>query len=440
MRTAALFLVVWVIFTVCPPFPSFDSYWTVPVAVSLLERGDTNIDEYLARMPQAAHYTVECVAPGKSAVWYLADARVCAEGHAYNLYPLAVSILVLPMVAALLLLVKLPLAGLVNGAHPAIAAFLAGDFLGGHAVAELLCGALIAALAVAVMERVLREFVPARVAMVLTLALAFGTAVWSTASRSLFQHGPLMLMFNLTLLLVVKARREERWIRYAALSLAGCYVLRPTGAIWVAVLTVYVWRRHRAQFVAFVAWALPVAVPFLAYNVMVRHSLLPAYFTMSSPVRMFSYGETLLMHFVSPSRGLFVFSPFLAVGVFGWVLAWKRRWLFPALPYLFVGWVLYTMVSGGWWPGHGYGPRYLNDTAPLLILLMVPVYEWLREQAPQRQVWLRAAFGLMLVWSVLVHGHGATSAAAQQWNIQPTNIDVDPGRVWDWRDPQFLRF
>ena len=42
------------------------------------------------------------------------------------------------------------------------------------------------------------------------------------------------------------------------------------------------------------------------------------------------------------------------------------------------------------------------------------------------------------VASVLINVHGAISGRAWLWNMFPVNVDQDPGRLWDWRDPQFL--
>jgi hypothetical protein len=37
-----------------------------------------------------------------------------------------------------------------------------------------------------------------------------------------------------------------------------------------------------------------------------------------------------------------------------------------------------------------------------------------------------------------MHAQGTLNAATVAWNGLPSNIDSDPGRVWDWRRPQFL--
>jgi len=42
-------------------------------------------------------------------------------------------------------------------------------------------------------------------------------------------------------------------------------------------------------------------------------------------------------------------------------------------------------------------------------------------------------------WSVLVAATGAFSYPAERWNTSPDDVDVRHERLWDWRDPQFVR-
>ena len=48
-------------------------------------------------------------------------------------------------------------------------------------------------------------------------------------------------------------------------------------------------------------------------------------------------------------------------------------------------------------------------------------------------------FGLSVALSVLVHGRGALSPSGYAWNGSPVDVDRAPARLWDWRDPPFLR-
>src|SRR5947209_5366557 len=60
-RGPCLFAAVWLVYSVCPPFLSYDSYWSVATALSLLENGNTRLDSYVAAAPPQAEYGLECM-------------------------------------------------------------------------------------------------------------------------------------------------------------------------------------------------------------------------------------------------------------------------------------------------------------------------------------------------------------------------------------------
>ena len=96
-REAWLFAASLAVYGVCPPFTSFDSYWTVPTALSIVRHGATNVEEYVPVAAWQSHYALECVpADGPPVLW--GKDPSCAGGHVYNLYPVAVSVIAAPVV------------------------------------------------------------------------------------------------------------------------------------------------------------------------------------------------------------------------------------------------------------------------------------------------------------------------------------------------------
>ena len=87
-----------------------------------------------------------------------------------------------------------------------------------------------------------------------------------------------------------------------------------------------------------------------------------------------------------------------------------------------------------WWGGHAYGPRYLVDMLPLLIPLGA---EGAAVVARKRLPTIAA--GVALVWSVALAATGAFSYPAERWNTSPDDVDRRHERLWNWRDPQFVR-
>jgi hypothetical protein len=429
---APLFAVVLLVYGLSPPVLSYDSYWTVPTALNILHHSSTAVDSFVAAAPPEALYGLDCVAAGPGRPY--SEERECPGGHWYNIYPVGVPVLALPIVAGLSVTTRVTAALQVHSTHPPIAAFLAGDLVAGRAVTELVCAAFFGALAAWVVYRTAVQFLTPAQAACLALLFAFGTSQWSIASRSLMQHGASVLCLALAVHIAVSASKNPARVELVALPLAAAFTVRPSNAIPVAVLSLYVAVHYRAQFLRFVAWSLPVAIPFFVYNLAIRHAVFPTYYTDFWAARMPLFSG-LAINLVSPSRGLLIFTPIVLISIAGMVLALHSRWCFPLAPYLMAIAVAHTLFIATYWPGHSYGPRYYADLSPIFAFFLIPaVLLW-----PKPRIAAGSVVVVLAAWSIFVHARGATSAAANLWSSTPVNVDVAPWRVWDWRDPQFLR-
>jgi hypothetical protein len=86
-----------------------------------------------------------------------------------------------------------------------------------------------------------------------------------------------------------------------------------------------------------------------------------------------------------------------------------------------------------WWGGLCYGPRYLTDVSPFLVLLLVPVW-----QDVQAVRWRRLGFHLLVWTSIFIQTLGAMIWDGD-WYTFPTHVDVDHARLWDWKDSEITR-
>ena len=199
-----LFLGVLFIYSICPPFISYDSYWSVPTALSIIRHGSTAVDEFVPSAPVDSHYGLECVpAVGPPLLYKWANG--CPGGHWYNLYPIGVPVLALPLI--FLLKIKaafwgplVPKTGSLFG-QTVVAAFFSGDLVAGHSLVELWCASTFGAIAVWLQYRIASRFLPRRQAVWLALLFAFGTSEWSIASRNLFPQGLTVLLLSAALYL-----------------------------------------------------------------------------------------------------------------------------------------------------------------------------------------------------------------------------------------------
>jgi hypothetical protein len=432
---------------ISPVSQSGDSFWTVPVMLSLLSEGNTNLDEYSQLLREKKYGGAECVTADYRVLWP-DPARGCPDGsHYYYWYPVGTPVVALPLMIAMdaSLRVAGPAVERVAGDRlgSVARAFLRRDYLAAHLLVEVAIASTIVALTAVLLFFTARLYLSAAGSITLALLFAFGTSAWSTASRALWQHAPAMLMLTAALYLLSRAATRPALLPWTAAPLALGYFIRPTMGIVLALVGAYVLLHHRRQFPKWLLAAVIAAAPFLAYNLVIYHQLLQSYFMLSlflapTPSNFARILSAFAGTVLSPSRGLFIFSPFLMFSIAGIWLAVRRKWMTPLTCYLAAAPALHWLALSDfvyWTAGHSYGPRLFTDVLPLLLFFLIPAFLWLRLDEPHRP--LSIAFYLCVLVSVFIHFRGAMYWAPYEWNGHSS--EVSASRAWDWRDPQFLR-
>jgi hypothetical protein len=407
-----------------------DSRWVIPTAVSIYTHCDTDLNEYPDLLKQWDYYCCDDV-----------------NGHYYSFFPIGTTVMALPFVLAsdLALRGALWLFPGLEGRIRAMSPHPIGEvtILTVASRVEWLAACTIVALTTLLLFRLARQQLSVQRALFLALIFAFATPAWSTASRAMLQHGPMMLLLAATLVLFVEAERKPWLVQFAGITLAYGYVVRPTGSIPLALLSIYVFVKHRRYAAAYVAWALLVIGALFAYHYSIYGVILPPYYRAGRLGHSPYLWEALAGNWISPARGLLVFTPIFLFSFVGIMLKLRRK-TFSLLDALLCGVALLHWVAISafphWWGGHSYGPRYFSDVVPIFIYFLIPVLEASPAAVPvlRRRAWA-TAFGLCLALSFLVNMHGATDMAAYNWNWDPVPIDQHPERLWSWSDPQFLR-
>jgi hypothetical protein len=266
--------------------------------------------------------------------------------------------------------------------------------------------------------------------------------MWSTSTRALWQHGPLVLMLVAAMLLLVRARQRPSLVQYASIPLAIAFLIRPTAAVPILVLSLYVLIRHREWFIRYAAFGIAIAILWFAYNLREFETLLPRYYMPTRVSTSATFGEAMLGNLVSPARGLFVYSPVLLLALSGLVLALRRheeRLLSACFAIIVVLHWLIVSRFPHWWGGHSFGPRFMTDVVPFLAYFVAFNFEALGKLSGLKLWASRGCIVLLAAASMFIHGRGATSNRPHQWNAVPSDIDHNPARLWDWRDPPFAR-
>lgn len=425
-----LFAAVACVYVISPAAMVGDSRMTLPTAISIYRDGDLYLDEVpnLAEL-EAGHDTV------------------AANGHQLMGFPWPPALYLVPVVAV---------TDLVPGYDPAGLSISNPNETWKY---ELPMGALLTASAVVIFAAAVRQpgarrtHAHRRTDLVVPLVFAFSTSMWSSTSRGLSQHAAAAPFVALVVYLTVKSRTRPAVVGPLGLVTALAYIMRPTNAVLVVAVTVWVLVCHRTLLVRYLAWAAAAAVPFFVVNLVFYDAPMQTYYSGDS-----SGGMDALRNvpghvaglLVSPARGLLLFSPILVLVPLGVHRLWRARllgsveWLFLAIA---VGLFSVAALWPDWWGGSSYGPRLLIETLPFLCWFLVPVADGLfsaREQHDTtRPRWqtrgATVAIAGLLATGLFVHSQGALLHASICWNTDPVPIEGNPYRLWDWSDPQPLR-
>jgi len=406
-----LFALLLTIFAASPVRTSTDSRWSIYTAMSFAQGHGGDLTEYLPIIAEEKFYAIEY-----------------PDGRPRTRYPIGPSLLAAPVVVVY------------SWLHPRLA-----DELRAHIPVrtEQFIACLVGAAAGAIFFWVIfSQFQSILIASLSTFIFAFCTSIWSTATRALWQHGPLVLMLVVTMLLLVRARRRPQLVQYVSLPLAMAYLMRPTAIVPIAILSCYVLVCHRDWLARYIAWSMLIAVPWTAYNFAVYHWILPPYYSHEAFSQSTKFAEGLLGNLFSPSRGLLVFSPVLIFALSGFVLALRdqeQRGLYFAYGAIVVAHVIIVGASSMWWAGHSFGPRFTTDIVPFLVYFTAFNFRLPSSIRPAARSAVFVGVAVLTTASFLIHAQGALRRDTWMWNEIPNNIDDNASRAWDWRDPQFAR-
>ncbi len=292
-------------------------------------------------------------------------------------------------------------------------------------------------LAALLLWAVLRRIASEHASLLLVLLYFLGTSVRTVSSQALWQHAGVHLAVALALWLLLRDRpatRREEFL--AGLSLGLGSIVRQTTVI--AAVGVAPLRRGLGAAAPLLAGAAAGLVPLLAFN----------WIAYGSPLEQ-GYGakpfdtpplEGLAGLLVSPSRGVFVYEPWALLALGSFLIARFAKTtagpLSRRLAPLGLAWLAFVVVYATyaeWWGGRVFGPRFLDDLAPILMVGLA----WGVNGGWFALGFMRALLWLSVAWSLVIF-NAAAFVYDQSWDTLPVNVNDDPSRLFSWSDPQWL--
>ena len=297
--------------------------------------------------------------------------------------------------------------------------------------------AAITTLAALALLVVLRKLGLAREAWLAATAAALGSNLWVTASQSLWQHGPAALMLTLLVLLLLPESPSRVRFVVAGLTAALLVCSRPIDLAFAVTTAFWVALRHPRRLVWFLPPAVAVGAALIAYNRAYLGAAGGYYSTFDAATFGTPWHEGLLGTLLSPSRGLFVFSPWTLFACAYLPFAFfqlRRATLLPWLLATLGAHALLISTFSSWWAGLCFGPRYWTEVIPLLAVVLGLALAWAKVRC-------RPVFAVALVSIAVSIGVQLLGAAVYPsgWENEPPNIDSAPQRLWDWSDSELSR-
>jgi hypothetical protein len=405
---------------------SGDTYASRFVPISVWRDGDLILDEFVP--PE-----IKADGPDR-----LTDNFIFVRGHYYDSHPPVGPLLALPVYAL-----------------PAVSGVPANQVLVANAFSKIAASimAALSALAVfAAVKRILADLNRPSERIALLAAVVYGvcTSIWSTASLAMWSHTPAILGYAVAIWAL-----SAGWTATAGFFTVAAVMSRPATAAGALILLLYVLHhairhRSRGEWMAVARCAAAAAIGgvlaaaynlWLLGNVMGGARLRTEYWMRElNASSMFSGSilEGLAGLTVSPSYGLFIFSPVVFVAMRGAVDAWRTRpdndgtLLLRYVSLSALAMVLTYSKFIAWWGGHGFGPRYLTDAMPFAGVLLGAGFARI-SVAPRWPA--RAVVAALVIYSAFIQAVGAFC-----WP-SPWTLRKDPPphhRLWDWRDNQIV--
>jgi len=177
---------------------------------------------------------------------------------------------------------------------------------------EKLAAAVLTALSVVLIHAAISRLEGNRAALLLSLIYAFGTSSLSVSSQALWQHGPSQRFLAASLYCLVRGMEQPRWAALSGLTLGLAVLCRPTDLLIALPLATYICHAHRGHVLRFALFATPSIIFMAFYNFWYFGSTIRAGYNQhlfSGNAWRTPFLEGLSGILLSPSRGLFVYSP-----------------------------------------------------------------------------------------------------------------------------------
>ena len=253
--------------------------------------------------------------------------------------------------------------------------------------------------------------------LLLVAFFAFGTPLFTIASRGLWMHTTSLLLISLLIYILLKNELNKRSVFWMSLLMGVLVLIRLTNIIIVIPVGLYLLIQNKKNLFPVLLGGLPAILTLMYTNFLFYGSVLSnGYVARDDFHWTTSYLESLPGYFVSPARGFLFLTPLLLIG-FSLIFKFNKLSL---LSKMFMAiCLIQILVMGKWWAWEGanaFGARMLTEIIPFLFVLTVEVVKNVKHKI------LLALMIVLVVYSILIHSIGVFNkksrcAELDNWNF-----------------------
>ena len=259
------------------------------------------------------------------------------------------------------------------------------------------------------------------------------------------------LIFNLAIVIILTLKYQEWhngrygvWLNIVLGVLLFLTFFCRVASVAVIVCTLgYLFVTNRnASFVSG-GVALGLLALFAVWSSAAYGSILPPYYGLNrlddAPVSMW---VGLVGNLVSPSRGLFVYMPWLIVtlvSLLASVKLLKNRLVVFCLAWFGLQWLIASRAVV-WWGGASFGPRILAESMPALILITLIVWGDIKKRSVIFRYGAAVVFGVTGIFAIYLHSYQAffnPYTAGFWYDSAPAVVADGWGPYFDWPHAQW---
>jgi len=433
-----LFFIIFFIFYLPKKyFKTIDTINTRLLPISLIIEKDFDLDEFYGN-PENYLYDNK---DNPFAIYFLPDSfyKVQYENgktyyhpwiitiknnHIYTTYPYLFPIMNLPFYLIFSFFYDLNQIGLKDIIHPFSPLNQLDNFI----------AAFWTALSAVLLFYYIYQYINQKIAYIILLIYVLASPSLSLLSHNTWQH---TLIVNMVILLLILLKKDSKYAAFAIGMILGILPhIRPTTIFFYPLILLNFQKKYIKYYIfGFIMLNLPLDI----INLMIYDHIVGPYYHLfkitKSLESKIDFFDTLLGLLISPSRGLYLFLPYLFL-LFLTAFKWKsfntQKKEILVLSLIVIIYIFYYSTYSIWHGGFNYGPRFLTDLLPIFMILLAKI-TWLYYQ---NRIYQTILFILSLI-AFFIHIQPLLNDEFLKWETCYFRNN-EKNKIWDWKYPVYL--